>query len=176
MKRFYFGLLFAALAGQAVAAGPQGPAAEVLAFQAFLARSAPLCLREAARRCVEAGWSFADRDRDGRLTAAEFDTVRRELRDWLGWPENRIAPHERRGVLIGLLIVEAIGLPRLVESYDGDGDGALSRRELLSDVRLDERPLGDVLLDPKAVDWTSVKQRLGALASALGGIAPGLAE
>lgn len=166
-----FGL--AALPLQA-AQGP-APSAAARAFAAFLGQSAPVCVREAARRCVDAGWRFADRNRDGRLTVAELEAVHGELRDWLTWPGNGIRPHEKRSVLLGLMVVEAIGLPQLFESYDTDGDGAISRVELLADVRLDERPLGEVLGDTAAVDWASVRQRLGALAPALGTIAPGVA-
>jgi hypothetical protein len=164
--------MFSIAALSASAAQTPGPSAVVRAFAAFLGQSAPVCLREAARRCVDAGWRFADRNRDGRLTLGEFEAVRRELREWLAWPENGIAPHERRGVLVGLMVVEAIGLPRLFASYDANGDGTISRAELLADVRLDDRPLGKVLSDTNAVDWASVRQRLGALAPALGNIAP----
>ena len=158
------------------AAQDPGPSAAARAFAAFLGQSAPVCVREAARRCVDAGWRFADRDRNGRLTVGELEAVRVELREWLAWRDNGIRPQEKRGVLLGLMVVEAIGLPHLFESYDTDGDGAVSRRELLADVRLDERPLGEVLSDTGSVDWTSVRQRLGALAPALGGIAPDASE
>ena len=154
------------------AQGP-GPSAAARAFAAFLGQSAPVCVREAARRCVDAGWRFADRNRDGRLTVGELEAVRGELRDWLTWSGNGIAPQEKRNVLLGLMVVEAIGLPQLFESYDTDGDRAISRAELLADVRLDERPLGAILSDTNSVDWASVRQRLGALAPALGSIAPG---
>ena len=159
------------LAAQEVSQAAQ-PSAAARAFAAFLGQASPLCLRQAARRCVEAGWRFADRDRDARVSASELETVRRELREWLSWGENGIRPGEKRAVLLGLMVVETLGLPRLVESYDADGDGALSRTELLSDVRLDERPLGEVLSDSEAVDWASLRTRLGALAPAIQGLTP----
>ena len=148
------------------------PSAAARAFAAFLGQASPLCLRQAARRCVEAGWRFADRDRDARVSPAELETVRRELREWLSWSENGIRPGEKRAVLLGLMVVETLGLARLVDSYDADGDGALDRAELLSDVRLDERPLGEVLSDSEAVDWGSLRTRLGALAPAIQSLAP----
>ena len=161
---------------QRASAQQVGPSATARAFAAFLGQASPVCLRDAARRCVEAGWRFADRDRDARVSAAELETVRTELREWLTWPDNGIRPQEKRGVLIGLIVVESLGLPRLVESYDTDGDGALSRAELLSDVRLDERPLGEVLSDSDAVDWGSLRTRLGALAPALEALTPGTGQ
>ena len=46
----------------------------------------------------------------------------------------------------------------------------MSRKELLADVTLDERPLGEVLLDDKAVDRAAVAQRLGSLSPMLEGL------
>ena len=172
------GLLALVAAGAPLAAQeaqedqPVQPSAAARAFAAFLGQASPLCLSQAARRCVEAGWRFADRDRDARVSPAELEAVRQELRAWLSWQDNGIRPHEKRAVLLGLMVVETLGLPRLVESYDADGDGALSRAELLSDVRLDERPLGEVLSDSSAVDWGSLRTRLGALTPAIQNLAP----
>ena len=68
---------------------------------------------------------------------------------------------ERSGIALGFLIVDSIGLERLHAIYDTDQDGLVSRSELLADVRLDQRPLGQVLLDPAAVDHRAVARRLG---------------
>ena len=165
--------LFLGVLASASAAQPGQPSAAARAFAAFLGQASPVCLREASRRCIDAGWRFADRDRDSRVTVEELETVRAELRDWLTWPDNGIKPAEKRGVLIGLMVVETLGLPRLVQSYDTDGDGALSRDELLSDIQLDNRPLGEILSDTSAVDWSSLRTRLGALAPALETLTPG---
>jgi hypothetical protein len=40
----------------------------------------------------------------------------------------------------------------------------------LTDVRLDSRPLGQVLTDPKAVDRQAVAKRLGALSPVVDGM------
>ena len=165
-------VLLGTLAATPGAAQQGDPTPGARGFAAFLGYSAPICLAQSAPACVEAGWRFADRDRSGTISLGEFETVREELRAWLAWPGNGIRPAERRGVLLGLMIVKAVGLARLVESYDSDGDAALSRAELLSDVTLDQRPLGEVLSDSSAVDWDSLRRRLGALAPALGTIAP----
>ncbi len=173
LRAFLAILCLAAAAAPSLAQQSQ-PKEAVRDFAKFLALASPLCQRQAARRCVDAGWRFADRDRDGRIGVAELEQVRVELRAWLAWPENGIKPHERRGVLIGLIVVETIGLERLVESYDTGTDGQLSREELLSDLRLDGRPLGEILGDSQAVDWDRLRGRLGALAPALGGLTPNL--
>ena len=73
-------------------------------------------------------------------------------------------------VLRVVVVIDAVGLDKLVASYDADGDGKLSKKELLTDVRLDGRPLGQVLLDPKAVDRQAVAKRLGALSPVVDGM------
>ncbi len=163
-----------ALAAVPSAAQQARPSVAVQDFAKFLALASPLCQRQAAQNCVDAGWRFADRDRNGRISTAELETIRIELRDWLTWPENGIKPRERRGVLLGLIVVETIGLDRLVESYDVSTDGQLNREELLSDLRLDARPLGEILSDSQAVDWEKLRGRLGAMAPALGALTPNL--
>jgi hypothetical protein len=62
---------------------------------------------------------------------------------------------------MGLWLVDAVGLDYLHAAYDTDGDGLISRAELLVDVRLDERPIAAVLLDPEAVDHAAIGRRLG---------------
>jgi len=155
-------------------AAQQAPSASVRDFARFLALASPLCQRQAARSCVDVGWRFADRDRNGRISVAELETVRVELREWLRWPDNGVRPGEKRAVLLGLIVIETIGLDRLVASYDAGADGQLSRKELLSDLRLDGRPLGEIFSDSDAVDWDALRGRLGALAPALGALTPNL--
>ena len=64
-------------------------------------------------------------------------------------------------------VVDAVGLDYLFAVYDTDGDGLISRSELLADVRLDERPIGTVLLDPQALDHAAIGRRLGLPPSVL---------
>ena len=177
MRSTALALVFAALLAPAPAAAEtEGPTAETLAFDAFLARSSPLCLRQAALNCVETAWRYVDRDRSRDLSLEELQAVRGEFVSWFRWKEQEIDPGERRRILLGMVLFDLLGLARLFELYDGDQDGAISRGELLSDVRLDERPLGKVLTDREAVDWQSIRRRLGALAPALDTIEPKAGE
>ena len=143
------------------------PTTESKAFGRFLSSTGPICQHQSSLLCVDAAWRFADHDGNQSLSLGELEGVRDDLRAWLSWKEEEIPLAQRRMVQFGLMLVDGIGLPYLVESYDADGDGAVSRTELLSDVRLDARPLGQVLLDSNAVDWESLKRRLGPIAGAL---------
>ena len=168
----------AAMAGLALwptmgpaAASRHDPTADIEAFDRFLASTSPICEHQSAILCVDSAWRFADRDRNRNLSLGELTQIRDGLRAWMTWKKNEIPLAQRRMVQFGLMLVDGIGLPNLVESYDANGDGAVSRTELLSDVRLDERPLGQILLDANAVDWEALKRRLGPIAGALSGLA-----
>jgi Ca2+-binding EF-hand superfamily protein len=152
------------------AAAPADPAPEALAFDRFIATSSPVCLHQPARRCVDAGFAFADANGDGALSRGEVRAVRADLDRWLAWRGPQLQPRERGAVMLGAQLIDAAGLDRLFDSYDADGDGRITKRELLADVRLDERPLGEVLMDEKAVDRQAVQRRLGALAPAVEGM------
>ena len=152
------------------AASRHASTAEIEAFDRFLALTSPICEHQSSLLCVDAAWRFADRDGNQGLTLSELKRIRDDLRAWLIWKEKEIPVAQRRMVQFGLMLVDGIGLPYLVESYDANGDGAVSRTELLSDVRLDARPLGQILLDSNAVDWESLGRRLGPVAGALNGL------
>ena len=157
------------LAGPALAAGAT-PAQAIAAFDRFLATTGPVCERDAAARCVDGAWTFADRNGDQRLSLGELQGVRDDLGAWLKAKEQAIPQAQRRMVQLGLLLIDGVGLPYLIQSYDTDGDGTISRAELLADVRLDARPLSQVLLDAQAVDWVALRQRLGPIAATLNGL------
>ena len=172
--RFTGSLAWVALA-LALATGPatasrHAPTPEAQAFDRFFAATSPICERQSSLLCVDSAWRFADSDGDQGLSLGELTGIRDGLRAWLTWKEEEVPVAQRRMVQFGLLLVDGMGLPYLVESYDADGDGAVSRTELLSDLRLDARPLGQVLLDSNAVDWEALNRRLGPIAGSLKGL------
>jgi hypothetical protein len=140
---------------------PPAPGREVLEVDRFVAESGPVCLDRPAAACVEAGWAFADRNEDQGLSVVELEAVRDELRAWAQWRADDLYPTERSLLALGFVVVEGVGIERLHALYDEDADGLVDRNELLADVRLDERPLGEVLLDPEALDRAAIAARLG---------------
>jgi hypothetical protein len=146
------------LAGTAAAADP------VARFDGIVREVGPLCAMAASARCYATAFERADRDGDGRLDLAELAAVVEDLRAWQAAYGPELSTAERSGVLLGLFVVDTIGLESLFASYDADGDGLLTPDELRVDIALDDRPLGVVVRDPEAVDWVSVRSRLGAMA------------
>lgn len=146
------------------------PPAAVERLDRFIDGAAPLCQSAPSGSCVDHAWAFGDADGDGKLDAAEAQALRSAVQGWMQWPDNRATDRERGMIYLGLSIVDAVGLERLMASFDTDGDGGVSRAELLADVRLDQRPLGEVLADPRAVDRAALGRRLGALSPMLGAL------
>jgi len=148
----------------------EAPSPQVQGFERFFQAAQPTCTFEASGKCVDLGFSYADRDRDGRLTAEELAELQADFGSWAQWKNPVMTKRERTSVAIGSYAMQAIGLTNFIQAYDSDGDGALTQQELLTDITLDERPLGQVLQDPEAVDWLSLQHRLGPAAPFLGAL------
>jgi hypothetical protein len=158
--RLGLGLGFAAI----VLGGSAGAAVAMideLAFERFMEVGRPVCSEQPAPACVALAWGFADSDGDEALSVAELAAIRTALEGWALRHQDELAAVERSGIALGLLLVDAIGLERLHTAYDADADGLISQRELLADVRLDQRPLAETLLDPAALDRAAIARRLG---------------
>lgn len=138
------------------------PTPQVLAFDKFMGQSSPVCQHQSSKRCVDAAWRFADRNGDNALTLEEVQTLRAGVGDWLAWKDG-IPARDKANVAMGIWVVDSAGLPGLFASYDANGDGRLTKAELLADVKLDDRPLGKVLTDERAVNRQRFSQRLGPL-------------
>jgi hypothetical protein len=143
------------------AASAENDDAAALAFERFMRESRPICLERPAERCIALAWRFADENRDEGLSVAELAGIRAAFADWAVRHRDDLTRPESSGIALGFLIVDSIGLERLHAHYDTDQDGLISRSELLADVHLDQRPLGQILLDPAAVDHRALARRLG---------------
>ena len=69
--------------------------------------------------------------------------------------------------LVVLMVLKQTGLPKLFDSFDADGDGALTRAELFADFRFDKRPFAKLAADPSAVDWATFGKRFGPIGALL---------
>ena len=141
-------------------AAPQQPGQANL--DQFINGVGPLCLKAPARECVDKGFAYADRNHDGKLSLDEAKAVEAEVDAWTQSNAAKLDPEDRQRVLMGLVVIQTVGLDTAFQSYDTNGDGFLSKEELLADVRLDQRPLPQVLADPKSVDWDKLASRAGA--------------
>lgn len=162
-------LLAACLAGPALAetkAEPPAPSPE--AVQQLVIVGGLLCTEAPARDCIDLGWRFADANRDGVLDLAELRALRRGVLDWAAEAQAHLGTRDRMALGAGRALMAAVPLGTLFDLYDADGDGRLTRVELLADLRLDERPLAAILMDREATDWTAIRARLGQAGALLG--------
>lgn len=142
---------------------PVEPTPGALALEKFVRASAAPCQTEASGRCVDLGWAYADRDKNGTLSLAEVETIRDQIVAWNAWKGDTLTPRERANFNMGLWASNSVGINNLFASYDVNGDGKLTKAELLADVTLDQRPLGVVLADEKSVNRQRFASRLGPL-------------
>ncbi len=153
----------------ATQASAEAPTLGAAAIEGFLQESVPICIAAPAEDCIDAGWNHTDTDADNRLSASELDTVRSAVAEWFAWRREDLTRYEQSVLTVGIGLINAIGVERLVASYDTNGDGWVDRSEALADiVQLDGRPLGEIIVDPNAVDRAALAQRLGALSPILG--------
>jgi hypothetical protein len=159
-------ILIAALllsASPALAQPPQPPdePADSRAVQAFIDKATAPCESKPAQTCVDLGWQFAVGQPKQGMTLADLNALRRRLGAWYAWHKAELPPRARDSIAFGLLLADGMGMDRLHAAFDANGDGKVTQRELLADVKLDRRPLGEVLADPAAVDRAGLAQRLG---------------
>lgn len=158
-------LLAGCLAALPVAANAPAPTGQAL--DQFLASGVPFCMKAPAAQCIGRGFAFADLDGSEKLSLAEVEATQAELNNWTKANARRLPEIERQRLVMGLLLLQTIGPARLFESYDADDDGELSMEEVTADVRLDKRPLPEILSDPKSIDWDALMARAGQAAPLL---------
>jgi hypothetical protein len=157
-------LLAALLAAPAQAATP-APADQGL--ERFLEANVPFCMKAPAVQCIDRGFAFADRDKNQRLSLAETRETQAEVNRWTKANAKRLPAQEREKLVMGLLLLQTVGPEQLFQSYDVDRDGELTRDELTADIRLDKRPLPQILGDPSSIDWDALSARAGEAAPLL---------
>jgi hypothetical protein len=169
--------LLLALIGSEVAAAPEaapapGDAAAMASFDRFARQIGPFCMVGPSSACFMRSFDFADAGHDGTLALDEVQRMQGLVRDWTLANQSKLAPQDRRSVLLGLLVLQIVGLDQLFASYDADHDGKLTPAELSADIKLDDRPLPKLLQDSRAIDWPRLEARLGPAAVLVGGLRP----
>ncbi len=143
-------------------------------LERFLQESGPVCARAPAGACLSRLFAYLDTDRSRRVEPAELRRARADAGAWVDRHRGVLQPLERR-LADGLLwTVDLIGVDRLFSGYDEDGDGRLTAAELFADIRTDGRPLGELLRDPRGIDWARMRARFGRAAMLLEVILGGL--
>jgi hypothetical protein len=162
-------LLFAtAAAAQQQAPRPPAPAAQPRSgLDGLISGVGPICLKAPAAQCVDKGFAYGDRDRNGRLSLAEAKAVEGEVAAWTKANANKLPPEERQRLVTGMVVLQTVGIDNVFASYDVNGDGTLTKEEVLADVKLDQRPLPQVLSDPNSVNWDRLAARAGSAAPLL---------
>ena len=133
----------------------------------FLTQNVPFCMKAPAVQCIDRGFAFADRDRDGTLSLAEVQAIQGEVNGWAKTKGRQLPPAEHDKLVVGLLLLQTLGPKQLFASFDGNRDGALTREELTADIRLDKRTLPEILSDPSSIDWDALTARAGDAAPLL---------
>ena len=98
-----------------------------------------LCRLQSAEKCINHVWNVVDGDGDGMVSAEEIDRFVQHMRRWNKTTDRGLK--DRSIVGVGLLALNLVGADRVIESYDADGDGMLSKDEALADLLLDDRPI-----------------------------------
>lgn len=149
---------------------PAAVLADVPALDRLIETNRSVCEIKPAQRCIDAGWAFADANRDGVLELAEIQRVRRLTEQWVLTRGKSLPPRQQGSIVMGLMLVDSAGLPTLFANYDLNGDGRLTQAEMFADVKLDNRPLPWILADRNAVDLQASRHKLGALGPLLDGV------
>ena len=138
------------------------------AFEEFLYETRSVCRYGASTSCLEAAWRFADRNDDDRLALPELIALHEEFFTWADARKSELDQRDASILAMAQLTFASLTPEVLFKGYDSNRDQLLTREELLADVQLDERPIGTVLTDQKAVNWQSVARRLGPIGALLG--------
>jgi hypothetical protein len=122
VKPLLIGALALLALGPAAAENVDGVDGRAAAFDRFVRASRPVCEQQPAAQCIELAWRFTDADGDRELSVAELADVRAALEDWVLRHQDQLSGPERSSLAFGLLLVDSIGVERLLGLYDSDHD------------------------------------------------------
>ncbi|HTI86893.1 MAG TPA: hypothetical protein VL966_09840 [Alphaproteobacteria bacterium] len=144
---------------------PPPPTAQQLAearvLQTFIDESTIPCETQPAQTCVDLAWKFAVKNPREGLTVEDLQQLRNRLGSWYAVNRSILPPRAQMSLSLGMMLADGMGMDRLHAAFDTNHDGKVSQQELLADVKMDRRPLGQVLSDPNSVDRPKVAQKIG---------------
>ena len=121
------------------------------------------CVSAPSTACARGAFALADTNRDGRADLAELSTLNDRLRVWTRANGESVPPADLKALNLGFVLVDSIGLQSWIALYDTDGDGALTFAEATADLRLDQRPVPELVRTRELVDWPGLRRRFGAM-------------
>lgn len=128
-------------------------------FEFLVERAKATCILNAAQECVGLLWAYADTSGDGLISVEESENFLNVMKRWNSTNTEKL--RTRATISMGLATAKVISVDYVIERYDVDGDKMLSPEEALADLRFDQRPLGDLLVDEDAVDRDGLSERFG---------------
>jgi hypothetical protein len=143
------------------AAPPAAEPDESKLMQAFVDKATEPCETKPAQVCVDLAWQFAVSQPKQGMTVADLKRLRARLGTWYDWHQKQFPAKTRGSIALGMLMADGMTMERLFAAFDTDHNGLVTQKELLADVKMDNRPLGVVLSDPNAVDRAGFARRLG---------------
>ncbi|NKB48708.1 MAG: hypothetical protein GKS02_05005 [Alphaproteobacteria bacterium] len=161
LKRTSF--LASVLAGALFMAGtPMAPPAIAQdSFANFIIGLRDICAQEPARQCTGRVSAHLDANADKQVSLKEFEAVRNQAKSATKERESGLSPIERNLTSVALLTLKQAKLATVFANFDANDDGGLSEDELFADFQIDQRPFGDIVADPDAVDWRAFAARFG---------------
>ncbi len=136
-------------------------------FESFLSAASRLCLHRPAATCLDSWFRFVDRDDDGALSRSEFAHFHTQWRRWGETHLERLPSPDRQLLATLLLAYNWLGVGYLFDAYDEDRNRRIDRSEAFSDLKLDRRPLPQLLQDPDAIDEAALERHFGPVAPVL---------
>ena len=130
-------------------------------FDRLVRTTATLCADSPSTVCTAHAFSALDLDHSGELSLNELGLAREQLGLWTDAQGEQLPAAARHGIGGALQVVDLIGLERALYLYDTDGDGGLTLKEATQDLRLDERPIGEIYAEGGLIDWSRIRAVLG---------------
>lgn len=121
------------------------------------------CVNAASTACAASAFQLADTNSDGKADLAELSNLNDRLRVWTRANAESVPPADLKALNLGFVLIDTIGLRNWIGLYDTDGDGALTLAEATADLKLDLRPVPELVRAHELVDWPRLRQRFGAM-------------